>query len=71
MTREQKIQKRKQRALLRKEKRKKKEDTYRQIAFNYGECGASWGRRKANGSIFICEMRYPTCEARGYCNGDC
>ena len=28
-------------------------------------------RNNGNGRGFACEMGYYSCEARGYCNGDC
>lgn len=71
MTRAEKIEKRKKRAFLRKAKRTQKDRSYLQTAFNYDRYSMSWGRRKQQGRVFMCEMRYSGCEERGYCNGDC
>jgi hypothetical protein len=71
MTREEKIEKRKKRSHTRKAKRIHKDKTYLNVANTWDMRSISWGRRRSNGSVFICEMRYPSCEDMGYCNGDC
>jgi hypothetical protein len=72
MTREQKIKKKQERSYLRKAKRiVKDKECLRTAQLNDRGYNMSWGRRYQHGSVFQCEMRYPDCELRGYCNGDC
>ena len=71
MTREEKIKKRQQRAYNRKAKRIEKDKKYLNESWLADRRGISWGRRRMNGSVFVCEMGYGDCEARGWCNGDC
>jgi len=69
MTREEKIEKKKHRAFVRKAKRIAKDRSYLQTSNNYDRSGLSWGRRKQQGRVFNgCSW---SCEERGYCNGDC
>ena len=63
--------KREQRKFRRINKRKEKDNIYRNIANRYDKDSVSWGRRKSKGRVFTCEMNYYDCEQRGYCNGDC
>ena len=71
MTREQKIKKRQIRSFNRKAKRIAKDSKYLSIAIDKGHYSISIGRQISNGTYFECEMGYPSCESRGYCNGDC
>jgi hypothetical protein len=72
MSKEEKIEKRKKRAFLRKAKRIAKDKiSISYLDMNNPHQGISWGRKRSKGKIFICEMRYGDCEERGYCNGDC
>lgn len=71
MTREQKVKKRQERSLRRKLKRIKKDNEYYSTANNNYKSSISWGRKRYQGKIFICDMGYGDCEERGYCNGDC
>ena len=71
MTREEKREKRLERAFRRKQKRIAKDQEYLNIAKNNGKNSLSWGRRRFQGRVNVCEMGYSACELRGYCNGDC
>jgi hypothetical protein len=72
MTREEKIKKRQQRAYNRKAKRIEKDKGYLHTCALYDRrYSLSWGRRKQHNRVFTCEMGYSSCEAQGWCNGDC
>lgn len=71
MTREEKIKKKQLRSFNRKAKRIEKDKKYLSLAHNKGQYSISIGRHISNGTYFECEMGYPCCESRGYCNGDC
>lgn len=72
MTREEKVKKRQERAYRRKGKRIAKDKSYLNTSQLYDKGHSlSWGRRRQHGSVFVCEMGYGDCEARGSCNGDC
>lgn len=71
MTREEKIQKKKERAFRRRGKRIAKDQAYLSLARMNGKSSISWGRRRLQGKVYTCEMGYSECELRGYCNGDC
>lgn len=71
MTREEKKIKRLERAYRRKGKRIEKDRSYLATASRNGRSSISWGRKRENGSVFVCEMGYYECERRMYCNGDC
>lgn len=71
MTREEKVRKKQERSLRRINKRIQKDKKYMDIASEYFGKGISFGRQRTKGRGFICEMRYSSCESRGYCNGDC
>lgn len=71
MTREEKIEKRKLRAYQRKAKRILKDKEYLRLAYSNDKSSISWGRQRYQGRVFTCEMGYPSCESRGYCDGDC
>lgn len=72
MTREEKIKKRQERSYRRKAKRIAKDKSYLNTSALYDRgYSLSWGRKRQHGSVFVCEMGYGDCEARGYCNGDC
>ena len=70
MNKEQKLQKKKERGYNRIAKRIAKDKEYLNKGFYYNE-GIGFGRRVSNGSQFICDMRYSSCELRRSCNGDC
>jgi hypothetical protein len=72
MTRDEKIKKRQERAFKRKGKRIAKDRGYLNTsALHDRGHSLSWGRRRQHGSVYVCEMGYSDCEARGWCNGDC
>lgn len=71
MTREAKKLKRLERAFKRKGKRIAKDKSYLATSISNGRSSLSWGRKRENGSVFVCEMGYYGCEQRMYCNGDC
>ena len=71
MTKEEKKIKRLERAYKRKAKRIAKDKTYLHTANIYDRSSISWGRKKQQGKIWMCEMGYYNCEQLGYCNGDC
>lgn len=70
-TREEKVRKKQERSLRRIQKRIRKDSEYMEIAHGFCNKGISYGRKKARGRVFSCEMGYSDCELRGYCNGDC
>jgi hypothetical protein len=71
MTREEKIKKKQERSYKRKAKRIAKDESYLHRALIHNKQSISWGRRHKHGLVFTCEMGYPDCEQRRYCNGDC
>lgn len=74
MTRTEKIERRKERAKRRIQKKKDELSSIRSKMFSEGiSFYQARARVRNNGNCrgFICEMRYYSCEARGYCNGDC
>ena len=71
MTRTEKIKKKQLRSLKHIRKRIEKDTEYYSTARCFDKTSISFGRKYKNGSAFICEMRYESCEERGYCNGDC
>ena len=70
-TREEKIRKKQERSLRRIQKRIQKDKEYMELAFLDYLPGIGFARRVHKGSQHLCEMRYASCELRGYCNGDC
>ena len=71
MTREEKIQKRKDRALKRRSKRKFELNEVYRIMSIYELCFKSARDKLRGKDIFVCEMGWRSCQKRGYCDGDC
>lgn len=63
--------KREQRKFRRINKRKEKDKIYIGVAWKHDRHSVSWGRRMSQGKEWVCEMRYASCEAAKFCNGDC
>lgn len=70
-TREEKVRNKQERSLRRIQKRIRKDSEYMKIAHGFFNKGISYGRKKARGRVFSCEMGYIECMQRGYCNEDC
>jgi hypothetical protein len=71
MTKEEKKQLRQERSQRRKHKRYLKDQESFYKAYHSDRNSISWGRKRLAGTQFECDMRYSSCELRGYCNGDC
>ena len=69
-SREEKIRTKQERSLRRIKKRIEKDKSNMRF-YGVFDKGISFARRRLQGRVMVCEMRYSSCEARGYCNGDC